>query len=64
MFKGQYHEMDIFDDLNILISTFCACADCFQGLSKAFHYPLQLLTFHLLLRMYRKYLFIIISLKK
>jgi hypothetical protein len=34
-----------FDGLNILISTFCVCADGYQGLSKAFHYPVQLLTF-------------------
>ncbi len=32
-----------------LISTFCVCADSFQGLSKAFHYPIQLLTFYLFL---------------
>jgi hypothetical protein len=38
--KGQCHEMDIlFKGLNILISIFCVCADGFQGLSKAFHYP-------------------------
>ena len=30
--------------LFILIFTFCVCADGFQGLSKAFHYPIQLLT--------------------
>jgi hypothetical protein len=29
-----------FEGLNILISTFCACADGFQGLPKAFHYPI------------------------
>ncbi len=34
-----------FEGLNILISTFCVCADGFQGLSNAFHYPVQLLTF-------------------
>ncbi len=38
-----------FEGLNILISTFCVCADRFQGLSKAFHCPIQLLTFYLLL---------------
>ncbi len=44
--KGQCHKMDIFlKGLNILISTFCVCADSFQ----AFHYPIQLLTFYLLL---------------
>ncbi len=33
-----------------LISTFCACADVFQGLLKPFfHYPIKLLTFYLLL---------------
>jgi hypothetical protein len=35
--------------LYILINTFCVYADGFQGLSKAFHYPIQLLT--LLLKM-------------
>jgi hypothetical protein len=38
-----------FGSQNILISTFCVCADGFQGLRKAFHYPIQLLTFYLLL---------------
>jgi hypothetical protein len=33
---------------NILIITFCVCADGCQGLSKAFHYHVQLLTFYLL----------------
>ncbi len=47
--KGQCHEMDIFfNDLNILISTFCVFVDGFQGLATAFSYPLQLLTFYLL----------------
>jgi hypothetical protein len=47
--KGQCHEMDIFlrSKLNFVISTFCVCAHGFQGLSKAFHYPIQLLTFYL-----------------
>ncbi len=48
--KGQCHEMDILlERLNILISTFCVCTDGFQGLSKAFHCPIQLLIFYLLL---------------
>jgi hypothetical protein len=34
-----------FEVLNILISTFCVCADGFQGLSKTFHCTVQLLTF-------------------
>jgi hypothetical protein len=38
--KGQCHEKDFFEGLNILISTFC--------LSKAFHYPIEFLTFYLL----------------
>ncbi len=40
-----------FEGLNILVSTFCICADCFQYLSKAFHYgyPIKLPTFYLLL---------------
>ncbi len=34
--------MDIFvEGLNILIFDFCVFADGFQGLSKAFHYPIQ-----------------------
>jgi hypothetical protein len=39
-----------FEGLNILIGTltFCVCADGFQGLLKAFHYPVQLLTFYCL----------------
>jgi hypothetical protein len=37
---------NFFKGLNILISTFCVCADAFQGLYKAFHYPIQLLTFN------------------
>jgi hypothetical protein len=45
-FKGQCHETDI------LISAFCVCADCFQGLTKAFHYPKHLLTYYLLLISY------------
>ncbi len=36
-----------FSDLNIN-STFCLCADGVQGLSKAFHYTIHLLTFYLL----------------
>jgi hypothetical protein len=42
---GQRHEMIFFGGLLIFISTFCLCADGFQCLSKAFHYPIQLLTF-------------------
>jgi hypothetical protein len=34
-----------FEGLNILIHTFCACAVGFQGHSKLFHYPIQLLIF-------------------
>ncbi len=37
------------ESLNILIITFCVCADGFKGLSKALHFSLQLLTFYLLL---------------
>jgi hypothetical protein len=48
--KGQCHEADIFfEGLNISISAFFVSADGFQDLSKAFHYPIQLLTFYLLL---------------
>jgi hypothetical protein len=35
--------------LNILISIFCVLANGFQGLSKVFNYPLQLLAFYMLL---------------
>jgi hypothetical protein len=50
---GQCHVMDIlFEGLNILMSTFCVCAGRFQGHSNAFHYPIQLLTFCLLLSNY------------
>jgi hypothetical protein len=37
-----------FEGLNVLLRTFWVCADGFQGLSKAFHYPLQFLTVYLL----------------
>jgi hypothetical protein len=49
--KGQCHRWILlyFKGLNILISTFCVCADGLLGISKAFHYPIQLLTFYLLL---------------
>jgi hypothetical protein len=39
-----------FEGLVNLISTFCVCADGFQRIYKSFHYPIQLLTFYLLLR--------------
>jgi hypothetical protein len=35
--------------LNILNSTFCVCADGFQGLSNAFPHPMQVLSSYLLL---------------
>jgi hypothetical protein len=35
-----------FEGLNILISTFGVCADGFRALSRAFHYPIQLITFY------------------
>jgi hypothetical protein len=45
--KGQCHKMNIFiESFDILISAFCVCADGFQGLSKAFHFPTQQLTFY------------------
>jgi hypothetical protein len=51
--RGQCHELDIFvESLNILISTrafYVSAADGFQGLFKAFHFPLKFLTFYLLL---------------
>ncbi len=46
--KGQCHQIDIFFKvLNILISTFCVNGDGYQGLSKAFQYLIQLITFYL-----------------
>jgi hypothetical protein len=46
VFKGTVsRDGYFFECLNILISTFSKWADGFQGLSKAFHYPIQLLTF-------------------
>ncbi len=50
--KGHCHETNIFfEGLNIFFSThtFCVYADGFQDLSKVFQYPIQLLTFYLLL---------------
>ncbi len=47
---------------NTLISAFCVCANGFQDLSKAFHYPIQLLTFYLLL--WNKFLLILNCLLK
>ncbi len=38
-----------FFKVKTLNRTFCVCADGFQGLLKAFHYPIQLLTFYLIL---------------
>ncbi len=49
-FKGTVsRDGYFFEGPNIWISTFFVCADSFQGLSKAFHYLVQLLTFYLLL---------------
>jgi hypothetical protein len=40
LFKGTVSRDEyFFDGLNILISTFCVCADGSQGLSKAFLLP-------------------------
>ncbi len=39
-FKAQCHEIDIFEGLNILFSTFCVRADGFNVFS--FHYPIDL----------------------
>jgi hypothetical protein len=46
--KGQCHEMDIFVQRSKHFSSFCTCANGFQGLSNAFHYPIQLLQSSLL----------------
>ncbi len=47
MVKGTVSRDGFFvvEDPNILISTFCMCADGFQSLSKAFHYLIQLFAF-------------------
>ncbi len=43
LLKEQCHAMEIFfEGLNILISTFCVCADDFQDLPKAFNYPVSI----------------------
>jgi hypothetical protein len=43
LLKRQCHKMDTFlVGITTLISTFCVCADSIQGLSKAFHYPIQI----------------------
>ncbi len=47
--KTESGEEYFFEGLNIITSTFYECADDFQGLSKAFRCPRQLLTFSLLL---------------
>ncbi len=44
--KGKCHEMDIF------ICSLCVCANGFQGLSKALHFTIQLLTLSMLLWIY------------
>jgi hypothetical protein len=44
--KGQCHEMDFLRSKDFIQYFIC---DGFQGLSTAFHYPLQLLTFYLIL---------------
>ncbi len=46
--KGQCHEMDIFVQRSKHFSSFCTCPNGFQGLSNAFHYPIQLLQSFLL----------------
>jgi hypothetical protein len=40
--KENNNEEEMQGGLNILINTFCVCAVGFQGLSNAFHYPIQL----------------------
>jgi hypothetical protein len=47
--KGTVTRLIFFEGTYILISTFCACFDGFQDLAKAYHYPIQLLTFYLIL---------------
>jgi hypothetical protein len=39
--KGTVRDGYFFESLNILISTFCVCADSFQDLPKSSHYPKQ-----------------------
>jgi hypothetical protein len=43
--KGQCHEVDVFRrSKHFLIGTFCGCADGYQDFSKAFHYPLVVIS--------------------
>jgi hypothetical protein len=43
LLKRQCHKMDTFlVGITTLIRTFCVCTDSIQGLSKAFHYPIQI----------------------
>jgi hypothetical protein len=45
-FKGTVsRDGYFFEGLNSLIGTCCMCADGFQGLSKAFHYPINCIKF-------------------
>jgi len=41
-----------FECLNIFTSVFCVCADVFKVRPKAFHYPIQLFIFYVLLFSY------------
>ncbi len=50
--NGALLSFSLLSGLNILVSFFCVCADDFQDLSKALHYPTQLITFYLLLWIY------------
>ncbi len=50
--KGQCHGMNIFWRSKHFNQNFCVCAAGFQVLTKAFHYPIQSLTFYLLLLNY------------
>jgi hypothetical protein len=56
MLKGTVSRDGYFlEGLNILISTLCVCADGLQGLSKAFHYPIKLLTFFSYLKLFTNF---------
>ncbi len=50
--SNQQHKGTVSRDGN---STFCVCADGFQGLSKAFHCPIKLLVFFASLKLFANF---------
>jgi hypothetical protein len=45
LLKGTVSRDGFLEGLKILISTFCLCADGFQSLSEAFHFPYTITNF-------------------